>query len=45
MDLALARARAIKGRGLRLGYLLATDRLTLRMYRNFAALWEGWSKN
>ena len=42
-DLALA--RAIKGRGLRLRYLLATDRLTLRMYRDFGALWEGWSKN
>jgi hypothetical protein len=42
-DLALA--RAIKARGLRLRYLLATDRLTLRMYRDFAALWEGWSKN
>ncbi len=42
-DLALA--RAIKGRGLRLRYLLATDCLSLRMYRDFAALWEGWSKN
>ena len=42
-DLALA--RLIKGRGLRLRYLLATDCLSLRMYRNFAALWEGWSKN
>ena len=42
-DLALA--RAIKGAGLRLRYLLATDCLSLRMYRDFAALWEGWSKN
>jgi len=42
-DLALA--RAIKGRGLRLRYLLALDQLTLQMYPNFQALWEGWSKN
>ena len=39
------RDRAIKGAGLRLRYLLATDCLSLRMYRDFAALWEGWSKN
>lgn len=42
-DLALA--RAIKGRGLRLRYLLGLDWLTLRMYRDFASLWEGWTKN
>ncbi|WP_254927350.1 glycosyltransferase [Cyanobium sp. T1B-Tous] len=42
-DLALA--RAIKGQGLRLRYLLGLDWLTLRMYRDFAALWEGWTKN
>ncbi len=42
-DLALA--RAIKGRGLRLRYLLALDLVSLRMYRSFAALWEGWTKN
>ena len=42
-DLALA--RAIKGRGLRLRYLLALDQITLQMYPNFQALWEGWSKN
>jgi hypothetical protein len=42
-DLALA--RAIKGRGLRLRYLLALDQVTLQMYPNFQALWEGWSKN
>ena len=42
-DLALA--RAIKGRGLRLRYLLALDQVTLQMYPTFQALWEGWSKN
>ena len=42
-DLALA--RAIKGQGFRLRYLLGLDWLTLRMYRDFAALWEGWTKN
>jgi hypothetical protein len=42
-DLALG--RAIKQAGLRLRYLLAIDSLTLRMYRDFAALWEGWTKN
>lgn len=42
-DLALA--RAIKGSGRRLRYLVATEQLGLRMYRDFAALWEGWSKN
>jgi cellulose synthase/poly-beta-1,6-N-acetylglucosamine synthase-like glycosyltransferase len=42
-DLALA--RAIKGQGFRLRYLLGLDWLTLRMYRDFASLWEGWTKN
>lgn len=42
-DLALA--RRIKGAGLRLRYLLGLDGLDLRMYQDFAALWEGWSKN
>jgi hypothetical protein len=42
-DLALA--RAIKGQGFRLRYLLGLDWLSLRMYRDFAALWEGWTKN
>lgn len=42
-DLALA--RAIKGQGFRLHYLLGLDWLTLRMYRDFASLWEGWTKN
>lgn len=42
-DLALA--RRIKAAGLKLRYLLGIDALELRMYANFAALWEGWSKN
>ena len=42
-DLALA--RRIKGAGLRLRYLLGLDAMELRMYRDFASLWEGWSKN
>lgn len=42
-DLALA--RRIKGAGLRLRYLLGVDAVDLRMYQDFAALWEGWSKN
>ncbi len=42
-DMALA--RAIKRQGFRLRYLLALDRVSLRMYQDFAALWEGWTKN
>jgi hypothetical protein len=42
-DLALA--RRIKGSGFQLRYLLGLDALDLRMYADFAALWEGWSKN
>ncbi len=42
-DLALA--RAIKQRGFRLRYLLGIDLLELRMYPDFRALWEGWTKN
>jgi hypothetical protein len=42
-DLALA--RRIKADGYRLRYLLGLDAADLRMYTNFAALWEGWSKN
>ncbi len=42
-DLALA--RAIKQRGFRLRYLLGIDLLELRMYPDFSALWEGWTKN
>jgi cellulose synthase/poly-beta-1,6-N-acetylglucosamine synthase-like glycosyltransferase len=42
-DLALA--RRIKAGGHRLRYLLALDALDLRMYADFASLWEGWTKN
>lgn len=42
-DLALA--RRIKAGGYRLRYLLGLDAVDLRMYPDFAALWEGWSKN
>jgi glycosyltransferase involved in cell wall biosynthesis len=42
-DLALA--RRIKAAGYRLRYLLGLDAAELRMYPDFAALWEGWSKN
>ena len=42
-DLALA--RAIKEGGYRLRYLLGLDAVDLRMYRDLAALWEGWTKN
>ena len=42
-DLALA--RRIKSQGLRLRYLLGLDVAELRMYANFSALWEGWTKN
>ena len=42
-DLALA--RRIKQGVHRLRYLLALDGLELRMYSDFASLWEGWTKN
>ena len=42
-DLALA--RRIKAAGLKLRYVLGLDGVDLRMYQNFPALWEGWSKN
>ncbi|NEQ49738.1 MAG: glycosyltransferase [Leptolyngbya sp. SIO3F4] len=38
-------AKAIKRSGLKLRYLLSTDLIKVRMYRSFAALWEGWTKN
>ena len=41
----LAFARAIKAGGSRLRYLLGLDAVDLRMYADFAALWEGWTKN
>ena len=42
-DLALA--GAIKASGHRLLYLLGIDLVRLRMYRDLASLWEGWTKN
>ncbi len=42
-DVALA--RRIKASGLRLRFLLGLDAAELHMYADFAALWEGWSKN
>ncbi len=41
-DVALA--RLIKHSGLKLGYRLGAKIATLRMYRSFSALWEGWTK-
>ena len=38
-------AKLIKANGLKLRYLLSTDLIKVRMYRSFAALWEGWTKN
>ena len=42
-DLALARRIKAAGYGLR--YRLGLDALELRMYPDFASLWEGWTKN
>ncbi len=42
-DLALA--KKIKSSGFKLRFLLGLDALELRMYSDFSALWEGWSKN
>jgi glycosyltransferase involved in cell wall biosynthesis len=42
-DMALA--RRIKQNGLKLHYGLSTGLTKVRMYQNFAALWEGWTKN
>ncbi len=41
-DVALA--RRIKHSGLKLQYVLGKDLAALRMYRSWAALWEGWTK-
>jgi cellulose synthase/poly-beta-1,6-N-acetylglucosamine synthase-like glycosyltransferase len=38
-------ARSIKRSGLRLRYILGLGLVKVRMYRSFAALWEGWTKN
>lgn len=37
--------RRIKQHGLKLWYGLGHDLAEVRMYRSFAALWEGWTKN
>lgn len=42
-DLALA--ALIKQSGLSLRYVLGLDSATVRMYRSFGDLWEGWTKN
>lgn len=41
-DVALA--RLIKHSDLKLGYRLGANIATLRMYRSWAAMWEGWTK-
>ncbi|EDX85173.1 glycosyl transferase, group 2 family protein [Synechococcus sp. PCC 7335] len=38
-------AKVIKASGFKLRYVLGTDAVSVRMYRSFAALWEGWTKN
>lgn len=40
----VAFARKIKANGFKLQPALATDLASLRMYRTWAALWEGWTK-
>ncbi len=42
-DFALA--REIKTNGLTLRYVLGVDVASVRMYRSFGGLWEGWTKN
>ncbi|MEL6815058.1 MAG: glycosyltransferase family 2 protein [Cyanobacteria bacterium J06598_3] len=42
-DFALA--HEIKSRGLKLRYVLGLDIADVQMYRSFAGLWEGWTKN
>ena len=42
-DLALA--SLVKAQGLSLRYVLGLDAATVRMYRSFGGLWEGWTKN
>lgn len=38
-------ARRIKGSGLRLRFLAGASLMAVRMYRSWASLWEGWTKN
>ena len=42
-DFALA--KLIKSSGLALRYVIGLDIATVRMYRSFGDLWEGWTKN
>jgi hypothetical protein len=42
-DVALA--RRIKAQGLRMRLMFGTAVMTVRMYRSFGTLWEGWTKN
>lgn len=38
-------ARLVKGSGLTLRFLVGSGLVAVRMYRSWAALWEGWTKN
>ncbi len=38
-------ARRVQEAGLRLWFGIAPESLSVRMYPNFASLWEGWTKN
>ncbi|WP_228025257.1 glycosyltransferase family 2 protein [cf. Phormidesmis sp. LEGE 11477] len=38
-------AKVIKASGFNLRYVLGTEAVSVRMYRSFAGLWEGWTKN
>ncbi|MBE9101249.1 glycosyltransferase [filamentous cyanobacterium LEGE 07170] len=38
-------ARRIKGAGLQLQFLAGASLISVRMYRSWADLWEGWTKN
>ncbi|MEO0768710.1 MAG: glycosyltransferase family 2 protein [Cyanobacteria bacterium J06649_4] len=42
-DLALA--SLVKSKGMMLRYVLGLETSTVRMYRSFGDLWEGWTKN
>lgn len=38
-------ARRVKQMGLKLKYALGPNRVSVRMYSSWAAIWEGWTKN
>ncbi|NCJ06466.1 glycosyltransferase [Synechococcales cyanobacterium C] len=38
-------ARRVKHKGFKLRFILGLEVIQVRMYRSFAALWEGWTKN